>query len=231
MHVSTRNLLGDLLIEALADRIAATALRCCVAYGQHAPHVASVDRFLLPASATEREQVLSVLKQQALLCWDPGSEYVALAPALIPECTEIVAKLMQYNSVLDQWQPDEEASDLTTALRKGRFLFNHHLFFEVHEVLEAQWIKETGEVKRFLQGLIQIAVAFHHLSNRNLRGALSLLHDGLEKISPFRPTFLAVELGDFIDDLEACQEELLRLGPDGLAQFQTAMIPRMQLTA
>jgi len=139
-----------------------------------------------------------------------------------------VAKLTQYSVALDEWQPEEAASAITTALRKGVLLFNHRLFFEVHEVLEAQWVQETGEVRRFFQGLIQIAVAFYHLGNHNLRGTLSLLQDGLEKITLHQPAFLGVELRDFSADLAACRDELLRLGPEGFTQFQTEMIPQMR---
>lgn len=146
----------------------------------------------------------------------------------------LAAKLKQYGAVLTAWEQERqpsEATDLVIALQRGVFLFNHHLFFEVHEILEAQWLKETGEVKQFLQGLIQIAVAFYHASNDNLRGALALLHEGVEKITPHQPVFLGIELQKFIIALEACQAELRRLGPERLASFQTAMIPQLRNVA
>ena len=90
-------------------------------------------------------------------------------------------------------------------------------------------MKEHGDVKSFLQGLIQIAVAFYHLGRRNLDGARSLLHEGLLKISPHSPAFLGIELRDFIAGLEVCRQTLARLSPDTLDQFQTDRIPRMQL--
>jgi hypothetical protein len=233
MKIATRDLLAELLVEALEDRVAAAALRCFAAYCQavkQTPPPMPVDRFLFPAPEAERENVLELLKENPLLLWDlrGRSGWVTLASAFTAEWAEIVTKLLQYGAALAEWVPDEAAPALTHALRKGVLLFNHHLFFEVHEVLEAQWIKESGEERRFLQGLIQIAVAFYHLSNHNLRGALSLLHDGVEKISPHQPAFLGIELRNFLAGLETCRHELLRLEPEGLARFQTAMIPRMR---
>lgn len=230
MKVSTRDLFGKVLVEALADHVAATALRCLVVYCRsvaQAPRAMSVVRLLLPVPAAERDQVLRLLKKNPLLSWDSQSGQVAFAPAFLQERTESEAKLMQYGMVLDEWQPDAAAPDLIVALQKGVLLFNHHLFFEVHEILEAQWVKETGEVKRFLQGLIQIAVAFYHFGNHNLHGTLSLLRDGLEKIVPHQPACLGIELHDFIAKLEACQAELYRLGPEGVRQFQAERIPRL----
>jgi hypothetical protein len=191
-----------------------------------------VDRFLLPAPVAERDNVLRLLQENTLLSWDLRGRagQVTLAPTFIPERAEIVTKLTQYSVVLDEWQPDEAASATTTALRKGVLLFNHRLFFEVHEVLEAQWVQETGEVKRFFQGLIQIAVAFYHLGNHNLRGTLSLLQEGLEKITPHQPAFLGVELRDFSAALAACRDALLRLGPENCTQFQPETIPQLRFT-
>lgn len=234
MKISTRDLLGELLVAALEHRVAAAALRCLAEYGRavtQTPPAVPIERFLRPASGVEREEVLSLLQNNPLLTWDlrGRSGRVTLAPAFASECPEIVVKLTQYGAVLEEWEPDEAAPALTTALRKGVLLFNHHLFFEVHEVLEAQWMKESGEVKRFLQGLIQIAVAFYHLGHHNLRGALSLLHDGLEKIAPHQPAFLGIELREFINGLEACRDALHRLGSENVAQFPAELIPRMQL--
>ena len=233
MKISTRDLLAELLVGALEDQVAAAALRCLATYCQavkKTPPAMPVDRCLSSAPEAERENVLLLLKKNPLLSWDlrGRSGRVTLAPAFTAEWAKIVTKLLQYGAALAEWVPDETAPAITHALRKGVLLFNHHLFFEVHEVLEAQWVKETGEERRFLQGLIQIAVAFYHLSNHNLRGALSLLHDGVEKISPHQPAFLGLELRDFLASLAACHDELLRLGPEGFARFQTETIPYLQ---
>ncbi len=59
--------------------------------------------------------------------------------------------------------------------RRGIRLFNQRHFFDAHEVWEDVWRECDGPEKRFLQGLIQVAVAFHHQSTGNVVGACSLL--------------------------------------------------------
>lgn len=232
MKLATRNLLAELLLEALDRPVAATAVRCLAAYGQRmkaTPPVISQGQLLQPAAA-DRKQVRQYLAGCALLTWRGRARVtqVTLAPDFIPEYAEIVAKLEQYCTALTDWTRVDGEAAIRLALRKGVLLFNHHLFFEVHEVLEAQWVQEVDPERRFLQGLIQIAVAFYHQSNGNWRGSVSLLDDGLEKINPYAPVYLGLELTAFAAELETCRDRLKRLGPEGIAEFQTEHIPRMR---
>ena len=235
LRLATRNLLAELILDALDSPRAATAVRCLAAYARTAkptPPVVSPGQLLAPAPAAEREQVRHYLEGHALLSWRQRGpvRQVTLAPELRPDWGQVAAKLQRYGHALAGWQPRPELSELDLAVRKGVLLFNHRLFFEVHEVLEAQWIQEVDPERRFLQGLIQIAVAFYHLGNRNLGGAVSLLDDGLDKIRPHAPTYLGLELSDFIIGLERCGEELRRLGSQGLERFQDTHIPGLQHT-
>lgn len=236
IRLTTRNLLADLILKALADPLAASAVQCLAAYAgtiKNTPPVISPSQLLMPALETQRGAVRHSLEHCELLSWSIQREVqqVTLAEEFLPERPEIVAKLVLYGTALDGWAQDESASDIALALRKGAVLFNHHLFFEVHEVLEVQWIQEVDPERRFLQGLIQIAVAFYHQSNGNLRGTLSLLHDGLKKVEPYAPVYLGVELADFVVAIADCRREIERLGKDVTGQFQMEGIPRIGFVA
>ena len=61
--------------------------------------------------------------------------------------------------------------------------FNAERFFEAHEVWEELWLAAAEPEKTFLQGLIQVAAAFHHLGRKNGRGAQSLLAAGIAKLA------------------------------------------------
>ena len=63
--------------------------------------------------------------------------------------------------------------------------FNARQFFEAHEVWEEVWLIEEEPEKTFLQGIIQIAAAFHHYRSGNSDGAETLLAAGIVKISRF----------------------------------------------
>jgi hypothetical protein len=70
----------------------------------------------------------------------------------------------------------------TLLLDRAARLADHGLYFEVHELLEPAWIRAEGEERAALQGLIQVAVAFHHAENGNPQGTESLLAEGLVKL-------------------------------------------------
>ena len=72
---------------------------------------------------------------------------------------------------------------MTRLLDRAAALANHGLFFEVHELLEPVWFRATEPARTALQGLIQVAVGFHHLENGNREGARSLLVLGLAKMA------------------------------------------------
>ena len=61
-------------------------------------------------------------------------------------------------------------------------LFDRHLYFEVHELLEPSWRAAAGDEREALQGLIQIAVGYQHLANGNFAGARALLDEGCRRI-------------------------------------------------
>jgi uncharacterized protein len=77
---------------------------------------------------------------------------------------------------------------------RGISLFNQALFFECHEVLEDIWRDASEPEKNFVQALIQIAVAFHHHSRGNVRGARSLLVRAQHNLTGYSKEFGGLQL-------------------------------------
>jgi predicted metal-dependent hydrolase len=69
----------------------------------------------------------------------------------------------------------------------GIELFNAHRFWHAHEAWEQFWLPATGDEKQFLQGLIQLAAAYHHVQRGTLRGAVRLFDAALRRLSAFPP--------------------------------------------
>jgi predicted metal-dependent hydrolase len=80
-------------------------------------------------------------------------------------------------------------------LAKGLALFNSAHFFDAHEALEDVWREAPrhSHLRRHLQGLVQLAVAFHHQSTGNLVGARSVLERALRNVEGAEESFPEID--------------------------------------
>ena len=114
---------------------------------------------------------------------------------------------------LEGRRPRENSSGIDSGLMKenkqfarGIELFNAGKFFEAHEAWEELWLRESGDEKTGLQGLIQVAAAFHHHGRQNRAGTESLLAAGLAKLAELPETFGGIELARLRRDAKTWAE-------------------------
>ena len=89
---------------------------------------------------------------------------------------------------------------------KGIDEFNQGLFFECHETLEELWLEDHGADRTFYQAIIQIAAGYFKWQQGVPAGAIKLWRAGLEKIQPYGP----VHLGINVETLAAAVKRNLR---------------------
>jgi uncharacterized protein len=92
--------------------------------------------------------------------------------------------------------------------REGIELFNHAAFFDAHEALEDVWRAAPHSEKKFLQGLIQVAVALHHYGNGNLAGARSVLRRAFRNISLYPEGFGGIHSASLLHSIAEWQRAL-----------------------
>lgn len=102
------------------------------------------------------------------------------------------------------------------ALAEGLRCYRSGQFFLAHEHWESAWLQCAEPEKTFLQSLIQIAAAMHHLERGNRTGAASLLTRSLRRLERFPATFAAVDVEALRHSLRAwvralAQRELLQM--------------------
>ena len=71
--------------------------------------------------------------------------------------------------------------------------FNAHEFWEAHESWETIWLVAASDVEQFLQGLIQLAAAYHHVKRGTFRGGVRLFDASLRRLSAFPPDFSGID--------------------------------------
>jgi len=97
-----------------------------------------------------------------------------------------------------------------TELNRGLDLFNRAHFFDAHEVLEDVWREAPlhSPSRRHLQGLVQVAVAFHHQSTGNYVGARSVLERALRNLNGADSSFPDLDLDRLRAELEVWRRYL-----------------------
>jgi hypothetical protein len=89
------------------------------------------------------------------------------------------------------------------AFERGVAQFNAGLYFECHDTLEDLWSGLRGPDRDFVQGLIQVSVAFYHLGNGNTEGAASLFGRALARLAGYPPRHWGMDVHAQRLDLEA----------------------------
>jgi uncharacterized protein len=115
-----------------------------------------------------------------------------------------------------------KTAERTEKFQMGLAHFNARKFFEAHEVWEEIWLVEFEPEKTFLQGLIQIAAAYHHYGRGNPSGTESLLASGIVKLTRFP----ADDRGLAIGELRATAKQWARMLGEG-RDPGTARLPKI----
>ena len=113
----------------------------------------------------------------------------------------------------DEQEPTNPGSSFIlhrSSLVAGIELFNAQKFWHAHEAWERLWLAATGDEKTFLQGLIQLAAAYHHVQRGTFRGAIRLFEAGLTKLATTSVHFRDLDCTDVVATAQKHRDSLSR---------------------
>jgi uncharacterized protein len=93
-------------------------------------------------------------------------------------------------------------------LAEGLQLYNTEEFFSAHEAWESVWLNSPEPEKTFLQGLIQVTAAFHHLRRNNALGTALLLQAALRRLDRYPASFGGISVELLCEDIRQRLREL-----------------------
>ena len=99
---------------------------------------------------------------------------------------------------------------LTSTLLRGIERFNAHEFWHAHEEWERAWLQTGGDEKLFLQGLIQLAAAYHHVQRGTFRGGVRLFDAALRRLAAFPPGYAGVDREEAVRAAAEHRERIAR---------------------
>lgn len=93
-------------------------------------------------------------------------------------------------------------------LREGIRLFNEGRFFESHETLEQFYLETEDGHKPFLEGLIELAVAFRLYTDfGEIKGPVRMIYQALIRFENYPASHLEIRVRDLSESMEAWAKE------------------------
>ena len=98
--------------------------------------------------------------------------------------------------------PFHLTTDEDAQLERGIALFNSGKFWEAHEAWEEIWMNHPEDGRFFVQGLIQLAAAYHQLGKKVYRGVVIHLKQAQERLKLFPSDFLGVQVRPILQAID-----------------------------
>ena len=155
-------------------------------------------------------------------------------PDVLPFLTTVGERVRIYADVVRRVREERNAFERLDPLRRGvaeaAACFNAGLFFEAHEHLEGHWRDlAPTPTKRFVQGLIQISVGFHHAMRGSYQGAVNQLDKGLSKLGDAPEGALGLDCDLFAREVGATRRQMVSRGRQGMRKAALHECPQMHL--
>lgn len=111
------------------------------------------------------------------------------------------------------------ASPLHPRAARGLSLFNEGLYFKAHEELEVAWLNEKGKVRDLYRGILQVGVAYLHITRGNFNGAVKVYARSVRWLKDFPPVCRGIQVDELRRDAKEAINEVMRLGEQRIGEF------------
>lgn len=116
------------------------------------------------------------------------------------------------------------ASPLHPHAAQGLRLFNAGKYFEAHEALEVAWLEEKGKVRDLYRGILQVGVAYLHITHGNYNGAIKVHGRSIKWLKDFPPVCRGIHVEALRRDAETALAEVKRLGVERIGEFDLKLL-------
>ena len=119
-----------------------------------------------------------------------------------------------------------EATEMESLFQKGLAEYEKGDYFEAHEAWEDLWSDYQLSDRKFIQGLIQLAVSFVHLGNGNMIGAKNLLKKCENKFSEYTGIHRNINVDELKSAIEAV--DIVYQNLEHSLEFDWDLVPNLK---
>ena len=123
-----------------------------------------------------------------------------------------------------QWLACQCEEELPALALEGLNEFNRGNYYEQHDLFEALWAQTEGPVRDLYRAILQVGVAYYHITRGNARGALKMLQRSVQWLHILPDVCQGIDVAQLRRDSYAARAELERLGSASLDQFDLSVL-------
>lgn len=116
------------------------------------------------------------------------------------------------------------AEPLPPLVLRGLEEFNRGDFYECHETLEEAWMAETRPIRDLYRAILQISVAYYHITRGNYNGAQKMFLRAVQWFTPLPDQCMGIDVAALRADVLAVRQHLQALGAENIAQFDRSLL-------
>ena len=110
---------------------------------------------------------------------------------------------------------------------EGVDLFNRKSFYDAHESWEHLWTEYNLDDALLIQGLIQLSVAYFHITNLNLKGSKNLFNKCIPKLEKYRENLRGIDINEIINTAELALDNINSI--ENTNDFDWALVPQIRI--
>lgn len=107
---------------------------------------------------------------------------------------------------------------------RGLREFNRREFYECHETLEEAWMAESGPVRDLYRVILQVSVAYYHITNENYNGAIKMFLRAVQWFAPLPDFCQGIDIAALRENVTSVRAHLEALGPDRIGEFDRTLL-------
>ncbi len=113
--------------------------------------------------------------------------------------------------------------------RLGVRRFNAGAFYAQHDAFEEQWMTEPGPVRELYRAILQVGVAYYHITRGNHAGALKMLQRSVQWFAQLPDVCQGVDVHQLRQDAGRVRRALGEMSPGEIASFDRSLLRPIRL--
>jgi predicted metal-dependent hydrolase len=119
--------------------------------------------------------------------------------------------------------------DLPPLAQLGAEKFNAGEYYAQHDAFEHQWMAEPGPVRDLYRAILQVGIAYHHITHGNAVGGLKMLRRSVQWFSVLPDICQGVNVRQLREEADHVYMALQTLDPADIASFDLALLKPIRI--